>query len=203
MHVIGVCGGSGSGKSEVCRLFSEFNIPSIDTDALYHGMILGPCELTRALCERFGNAILDKNGAVIRKKLASIVFKPGEEQALADLNSIAHFYILNAVRERLSLLKAAGYAAALVDAPLLFESGFDRECDAVLCVTAPSEVRIARILERDGITEESARARIALQKPDAYLLQKSRYHIENAGDTKALRAQVEELARKFNNQSEV
>lgn len=195
MQVIGVCGGSGSGKSEVCRLFSELGIPSIDTDALYHGMISGPGELNRALAERFGAGILDENGALVRGRLAEIVFAKGAEAELADLNRISHYFILNGVRERLSKLSADGYFAALVDAPLLFESGFDRECDALLCVTAPKEMRIQRIVDRDKISRERAEARIASQKSDEYLLRRCGYHIENAGDTLALQARVEEIAR--------
>ncbi len=199
MRIIGVCGGSGSGKSEVCRLFAEFGIPSIDTDALYHSMISGPCELNRELAERFGAEILDENGALVRGRLAKIVFAEGAEGELHDLNRISHFHILNGVREKLAVLRAQGYAAALVDAPLLFESGFDRECDAVLCVTAPKELRVARIVKRDGVSPEFANTRIAAQKPDSYLLERSKYHIENAGDTVALRARVEKIAFEIKN----
>lgn len=203
MQVIGVCGGSGSGKGEVCRLFGALSIPSVDTDALYHSMIAGPSELTAALSLRFGQGILTEKGGIDRARLASLVFAQGAEGELSDLNRISHLHILNEVRKWLEKMRSQGCRAALVDAPLLFESGFDRECDAVLCVTAPEALRIARIMQRDGITEQQARVRISKQKSDAFLLQRSRYHIENAGDTVALQERVKEVAQKILNDSEV
>ncbi len=195
MFVLGVCGGSGSGKGETCRLFSEHGIPSVDTDALYHEMTAGKNTLTDALAARFGKEILDERGALIRSRLSEIVFRPGAEDALADLNRISHYHILAKVRAWLSDMEKKGFSAALVDAPLLFESGFDQECDGILCVSAPKELRIERIMERDGITRERAERRIAAQVSDEYLLMRSGYHIYNDGDLASLQAQVEKIAK--------
>lgn len=195
MFVLGVCGGSGSGKGAVCALFAELGIPSIDTDALYHEMAAGKNALTDALSARFGKKILDENGALVRPRLAEIVFRPGAEEALADLNRISHKHILAEVRIWLKKMEAEGHSAALVDAPLLFESGFDKECDAVLCVYAPMATRIERIMERDSISREQAVRRIESQASDEYLLARSGYHICNSGDMCALRACVSEIAK--------
>ncbi|MBP3605436.1 MAG: dephospho-CoA kinase [Clostridia bacterium] len=197
MRVIGLCGGSGSGKGTAASLFMEHGIPSIDTDALYHEMTAGKNALTDALADRFGDEILKENGALDRARLSEIVFRKGAETALADLNRISHYHILNAVRVWLSEKEKEGCAAALVDAPLLFESGFDKECDGVICVIAPKEARIERILKRDGITREKAERRIAAQASDAYLLARSGYHIYNDGDLAALSAQVATVAKKI------
>lgn len=197
MFVLGVCGGSGSGKGAVCALFSEIGIPSIDTDALYHEMTAGKNALTDALSARFGEEILDGEGALIRSRLAEIVFRPGAQEALADLNRISHYHILSEVRVWLKKMEAEGYAAAIVDAPLLFESGFDKECDGVLCVCAPLELRIERIMKRDSIPRERAVRRIEAQVSDEYLLARSGYHIYNAGDISELRARVLEIAEKI------
>ena len=112
MKVIGVCGGSGSGKGAVCRLFSELGIPSIDTDALYHEMTAKRCALTEALSARFGEDVLDESGALCRPRLAKKVFAPGAEDALADLNRIAHAHILAGARVWLAECSAQGLPAA-------------------------------------------------------------------------------------------
>ena len=199
MKVIGVCGGSGSGKGAVCRLFSELGIPSIDTDALYHEMTAKRCALTEALAARFGEDVLDENGALCRPRLAKKVFAPDAKDALADLNRIAHAHILAGARVWLAECRDRGLPAALVDAPLLFESGFDKECDGIICVTAPVELRIARIMERDGISRLDAERRIGAQHSDAYLLERCGYHIVNEGDLSTLQARVGEVAQKILN----
>ena len=201
MFVLGVCGGSGSGKGMACSLFAELGFPSIDTDALYHEMTSGKNALTDALAARFGSDVLDEKGALIRPRLAEIVFASGAKDALADLNRIAHHHILSEVRVWLAKKKEEGVPAALVDAPLLFESGFDKECDGVLCVYAPKEVRIARIMERDSISREQAERRIDAQASDAYLLSRSGYHICNEGSVEALRARVAEIAQKIKSEA--
>lgn len=181
----------------VCRLFAEFSVPAIDTDALYHHMTAEKNVLTNALAERFGEDILDENGALCRPRLSAKVFAPGAEEALADLNRIAHFHILAGVRDWLVAQEKAGVRAAIVDAPLLFESGFDTECDHLVCVTAPKEMRIARIMQRDGISREVAERRIAAQHSDAYLIERCGYHISNAGDLFHLRTQVEAIVKEI------
>ncbi len=197
MKVIGVCGGSGSGKGAVCGLFSALGIPSIDTDALYHEMTAKRCALTEALAARFGEQILETDGSLCRARLAKRVFSEGAKEDLADLNRISHAYILAGVRSWLSECREKGIPAALVDAPLLFESGFDRECHSIICVTAPVELRISRIMQRDGISRLDAERRIASQHSDAYLIERSGYHIVNAGDFCVLQARVEEIAQKI------
>ncbi len=200
LQVIGVCGGSGSGKGELCRLFAELGIPSIDTDALYHNMTAERNPLTEALAARFGEDILDENGALCRSRLSAKVFAPGASAELADLNRIAHFHILAGVRVWLEECRKKGVPAALVDAPLLFESGFDRECDAIIGVTAPRELRIGRIMARDKISLADAERRIAAQHSDAYLIERCGYHIINAGDIDSLRARVHAIAQKILNE---
>ena len=85
----------------------------------------------------------------------------------------------------------------LVDAPLLFESGFNRECDAVISIIADKEKRIERIALRDNITREAAEKRIAAQLSDAFLIENSDYVIENSGSTEELKGRVAEIAAKI------
>jgi dephospho-CoA kinase len=196
VKIIGLTGGTGAGKGTVAALFSKYNFAHIDTDAIYHELTSGMTPCLVALSEEFGKEIV-KDGALDRAALASVVFKCENRQRLARLNEIAHKFVLDEVRARISRL--SGYDAVLVDAPVLFESGFDRECDSILCIIARKDVRIGRIMERDGITYERAEARIAAQRADEELIALSDFVIENNGDTEALEKEVERVATVIRN----
>ena len=181
MLTIGLCGGSGSGKNEVQAAFARLGIEGLDTDALYHRLIDGDTPLARALAERFGKQILKSGGGVNRIALRDIVFSKGAEADLADLNAITHAAVLNECRAWLEAQRKAGAFAALINAPLLFESGFDAECDLTVAVLAPKELRILRIMARDGLTREDAARRICAQREDALLAESTTYQIHNSG----------------------
>ena len=189
MVVLGLCGGSGSGKGEVCLIMSEVGIPAVDTDLVYRAITSSKSACLDALVEEFGD-ILDAEGKLDRKKLAAIVFAPGAEKQLAALNRISHRYILDEVRVWLRHQEEQGIAVAVVDAPLLFESGFNSECDAVIGVVADKQSRIGRIVSRDGIGKEAAEGRIRSQIPDSELVKLCDYIIENNGSREALRSEV-------------
>ena len=195
MQVIGLCGGSGAGKGTVCSIFAELGIPSIDTDKLYHSLISTDSECSRELVSAFGDDVY-ANPGVDRKALRDVVFASPENLDL--LNKITHKHILASVR---SLIKNTGEARAIIiDAPLLFESGFDKECDVKICVIADDDVRIERIIKRDGITHEIAKARIASQIPNDRLMEICDYAIENNSDENELRKRIYALSQTlFNN----
>ena len=198
MKVIGLCGGSGSGKGIVCLIFSEHGIPSIDTDAVYHQLTSADSACTRKLAAAFGNEILFPDGSLNRQALASIVFSGDDSgEKRARLNEISHKFILDEARKRISSYENKGYSAVIVDAPLLFESGFDSECDLLICVIAEESVRIDRIMTRDSIDYERAMARIASQIKDEILKSKCDIIIENNGDISSLRATVKAVAEQL------
>ncbi len=192
MRIIGLTGPSGAGKGHIASLFSRYGVPSIDTDAVYHDLCLPPSECLDELVERFGADILTSEGALDRGALAAIVFAPGAEEALVALNRISHRHVLAKVREHLKAYEAAGASAVLVDAPQLYESGFDRECDYVLAVLAPPDVRLARIMARDGMTRARAEARMAAQRSDDFFRATADAVIRNDG-TADLDAEVRRL----------
>ncbi len=189
MFVIGLAGGSGSGKSVVTAFFGSRNIPTFDCDAVYHELISRKCALTISLARLFGDGILQPDGSINRRALADIVFAD-EEKRLA-LNRITHEHVLTAMRDWLQSEEKKGYSVAVVDAPLLFESGFDRDCDVSVAVTAPAEVRIRRIIDRDGITRKQAIERISVQIPDEELTKRADFVIRNESD-------VANVERQFN-----
>ena len=161
MKIIGLAGGSGSGKGAVGKIFADLDIPTVDTDAIYHEITSSDSPCLRALAAEFGAEVISGSGALNRAALAKIVFAgEGAESKRLRLNEITHKFILDEARGRLSELASRGYSLAAVDAPLLFESGFDAECDVIVSVIAPKDERIARIMQRDGITKEAAIARL-------------------------------------------
>ena len=163
--LVGLCGRSGSGKGYVSELFSEIGIPSIDTDAVYREMtsaseVLSPC--MEELAKRFGDRVVSEDGSLNRSVMRELVFS-GDSEALLDLNRITHRHILEKTMETAESLSNEGAEIILIDAPLLFESGFDSFCVCTVCVTAPEEKVIKRIMRRDGISEEDAKKRLRVQ----------------------------------------
>lgn len=172
MYVIGITGGSGAGKGLICEILAEHGIASIDTDKVSR-QVCGPgSPCLSELAEAFGEGILTEKGELDRGGLAALVFLEPEEEKrqrlLGIMNRITHKHILKACESWLEERRRNGEAAAAVDAPLLFESGFDTRCDCIWGVTAPRETRIRRIMRRDGISEALAAGRIDSQKSDDF-----------------------------------
>lgn len=199
MTVIGLTGPSGSGKGEVGKVMAAAGIPVLDTDAVYHALTDEPSPCTQALAEAFGTEILQEDGSLDRKRLAAAVFCGGDVQAgrCAVLNRITHAFVLKEVRVWLARMRALEMPAAVVDAPMLFESGFDRECAQVVSVLAPEETRLTRIMARDGLSRERALARLHAQKDAAFYRAHSDICIENTGTLEQLRQNAAVLAERL------
>lgn len=196
--LIGLCGRSGSGKGYVCRKFAVFGIPSVDTDAVYREMTapaadLSPC--MRELTEVFGNSIVCADGSLDRRALSAIVFSDDGAEKRMTLNRITHRHILERTVQSAADYAAEGAPAVIIDAPLLFESGFDAHCDCTVCVTAPIAVSVRRIMQRDGITEEEAHRRLSAQISAEELIARCDYHIENGLNCPDLEEQVRRVTK--------
>lgn len=191
MILIGLTGQTGAGKSTVTNMLRQRGFAVIDADECSHEVTKpgAPCLLK--LCEAFGADLLDENGALNRKLLASRAFSDKKQKK--HLEEIIFPFIIKNIKEKLALLAAKGYRLVILDAPTLFESGIDAMCDQVISVTAPQETRLARILKRDGMTEEQARLRMDAQLPEEFYRQHSRHIIENASSEGKLAEQVEAL----------
>lgn len=197
MTVIGLAGGSGSGKTIVSDLFSRYNVLPINTDEIYHTLTSSQTPCLSSIVEEFGSNVLNERGTLDRKALGAIVYADAEK--MGRLNTIAHYYVLCAVREIISDAEQKGYRAAIVDAPLLFESGFDRECDAIVAVSADKEVRISRIIARDGISRDDAIKRISNQLSDEFLISRADFIITNNGSVDDLKRQIEHVFNSIEN----
>lgn len=187
--VIGITGPSGSGKSTLSNMLREAGALVLDADAIYHEMIRQQW-LLQKLEARFPGVV--REGALDRKKLGEIVF--ADEQARLDLNAMTH----GAVRQEM-LQRTREYPGKLVvlDVPLLFESGIDRDCTLTVGVTAPRETCLQRICTRDGIDAVRAKARLDAQPDDAYYAAHCDALVRNDGDTETFRQQLENLLGRY------
>ena len=193
--LVGLCGRSGSGKGYIAKMFAEYGIPSVDTDAVYRDMTspvpdrtgLSPC--MTELVARFGEQILADDLSLNRPVMRNLVFG-GDRDALADLNRITHRHILEKTQSMADQLFGDGFPIVLIDAPVLFESGFDRMCDCVVCVTAPEDVIVSRIVRRDGLSEADAKRRLASQKSREELEGRADFVISNDDERPVLYERV-------------
>ena len=193
MLIVGLTGPSGAGKGTVASLFARYGVPSVDTDAVYHDLLVPPSACLDELRERFGEGILFSDGTLNRGALASLVFSRGHEKDRADLNRITHRHILAKTKDILASYEAEGIPAVLVDAPQLFESGFDKECGFILSVLAPYDLRLARVMTRDGLSEERARARLEASHTDEFFRERSDAVIINNGSVDSMESEVRRL----------
>ena len=146
MHIYGITGPSGSGKSILSKYMTKNGVAHIDADKVYHELLVPPSKTLDALREAFGNKIFNSEGNLDRAVLSAIVFHDKEKLAL--LNKTVLGFVLEEIRRRIASLEKDGFSAVAVDAPTLIESGFHKECDTVVSVISSKEVRIARIMPR-------------------------------------------------------
>jgi len=163
MKVIGITGGTGAGKTTALNVLREFGACVIDCDEVYHELLETNCDMQAELSNRFE---LDMFAGFDRKALGRKVFMDSE--ALSDLNAITHKYVLSEVSRRIELVRAEGKTAVAIDAIMLNESGLGKICDITVAVTAPPEIRAARIMARERIPYEYAMLRIKAQQSDDF-----------------------------------
>ena len=193
LTVIGITGGTGSGKTTALDVLQEMDVCVIDCDAVYHYLVTGTDKLEKALPERFGPVF--KDGELDRKALGKIVFQ--DREALAELNRITHGLVNAEVDNILKAYALGGGQAAAIDAIALIESGMSQKCRFTVGIVAPEEERIRRIMEREGISEEYAAMRIRAQKPDHFYTANCDHTLRNDGTKEEFVAACQELFKKM------
>ena len=148
MMSVGITGPTGSGKTTALNVIREMGGCVLDLDAVYHGLLKTDVGLLGELDARFPGVIRD--GELDRKALGNIVF--ADKQALSDLNAITGKYILAETDRQLEEARRKGLPIAAIDAINLLEGDLPERCDVTVAVTAPVEIRVGRLKERDGIT---------------------------------------------------
>jgi dephospho-CoA kinase len=194
MKIIGITGGTGSGKTSALLALGDMGAKVIDCDELYHGLLESDGELRRDLAARFPSAAV--GGKIDRKALGAEVF--GDRNALDALGEITHKYVDREVRRLLEQWESEGVSLAAVDAIALIESGLGDVCDVVVGVTSPEATRLARIMKRDGIDAGRAKARIAAQRTDEFFRRNCDIIIENnSGEPEEFRRKCAEIFREI------
>ena len=194
MILFGLTGGIASGKSTVAARLASRGVPVLDADAFAREVVLPGSPGLAEIQEAFGAGVLLPDGNLDRKALARVVF--ADETARRRLNAITHPRIGALTATRAGALAARGEPLVCYEAALIVENGMADAFRPLVAVTAPEEVRIARTVQRDGSTEEAARARIAAQVSLAEMTQAADFVIQNDGDLDALhRATDDALAQ--------
>jgi dephospho-CoA kinase len=193
--IIGVTGNIASGKSETARLLQRKGCALVDADAVAHELYGYDRGLVQAIAAEFGQDVMLSNGTLNRKKLGSLVF--GRPEAMAALNRIVHPALINAIRERMrSSMRVMN--RAVLDAALIVELGFSKEVDYLVFVSASVPVRLQRLMERSGLTEDEAMRRIESQVPEEAKLQHADFVIKNETSRDYLQEQVDALWDEIN-----
>ncbi len=182
MMVLGITGPTGAGKTTALNEVEKLGGRVLDADEIYHELLERCFPLRSELEARFG-PLSGPDGSFDRKKLGNIVFQ--DAQSLEDLNTIAHRYVTQELRRRLREAEEVSCPLAAIDAIALFESGAADLCQTTLAVLAPQEIRVRRIVAREGVSEDYAWARVKAQQPDEFFIQRCGYTLVNdcAGPT--------------------
>lgn len=179
MMVVGLTGGIGSGKSTIAKAFAALGIAVFNSDEQAKALIATDAQVKERIIAAFGEEAY-QNGEYNRAYIAQIVFNNSEK--LTILNGIVHPALAEYFK-RWAKEQTSPYV--LKEAAILFESGSYKDCDYIITVTAPEEVRIARVMARDHCTEAQVRARMAQQWSDAQRIALSNAVIENIDLEKA------------------
>jgi dephospho-CoA kinase len=185
--VLCLTGSLGMGKSTAARFFAEAGVPVHDSDAVVHALYEG--EAVAAIEQAFPGSTT--GGKVDRGKLAAMVIN--DRAALARLEAIVHPLVSASTDRFLAEAEANGVPAVVLDVPLLFETGGERRCDAVVVVSAPADVQRRRVLERPGMTEDKFAALFAKQLPDAEKRRRADFVVDSSKDFDHARAQIRDI----------
>lgn len=195
IKIVGLTGQTGAGKTEVSKIIAFQGITVINCDEVAHEVADREKSCLADLALEFSIMILNPDSTLNRKKLASIVF--GNPEKLKKLNEVMFPYIRAEIYKELERLSSKGIPVVILDAPTLFESGLNHDCDFIISVTAPLETRRSRIVVRDHLSDTLARKRISSQHDDDFFVENSDIVINNAGDLEDLRINTLEALEKM------
>jgi dephospho-CoA kinase len=191
---VALTGGIATGKSYVLEQIRRRGVPCVDADELAHGVMVAGTEATAAIVERFGD-LRTSDGAVDRQRLGAIVF--ADAAARRDLETIVHPAVYRAIAAAVRAFERIGGAPlAIVDIPLLYETGHQGEFDKVVATVCPPATQVARLSAR-GLTADEAAQRLAAQMPADDKATRADYVIRTDGTFAETDAQVDEVLRQL------
>lgn len=190
MFVLGLTGSIGMGKSTTAKFFAEEGVPVHDADGAVHRLYDG--EAAPPIEAAFPGTT--QNGKVDREKLAKAVL--GDPAKIKQLEGIVHPLVHRARERFLSDAEKSGAKVAVLDIPLLYETGGDARCDAVVVVSAPAEMQRTRAFERPGMSEQKLAAITANQVPDAEKRARADFIVDTSQGFEHARAQVREILQR-------
>jgi len=183
MIKVGITGGIGSGKTTVCKIFEILGIPVYNADERAKELIATDKSIIKQVKQLFGNDVYDEDGKLDKKRVASVIFNFPE--ILNKYNKIVHPAVFKDAEKWMQRYSNSDYV--IKEAALLFETGSNKQLDKIICVTAPLELRIARVIERDHTTAEAVKDRIANQWSEEEKINASDFIIHNDGSTPLIR----------------
>ena len=192
---IGLTGGIATGKSTVANIFKRFGIPVINSDEAAREVVVPGTEGYKKVVEAFGKEILLPNGEINRKKLAEIIFSNPEKKK--KLEEILHPLIDKDIQQKLQVIEEQGQKLVVLEVPLLFEKGWDKRMHYTVTVTAPLELQIERLTQRDKIDRKEALKRIKNQMPLEEKIKRSHFVIDNSQGPKELEEQVKRILKRI------
>ncbi len=195
--VIGLTGQTGAGKSTVSHMIGEMvsGTKIIDADKVAREALTNGSDCLKRLAKLFGCDIIRDDGSCDRKLLAQRAFS--SEKNTSMLNEVTHPWIIARIEELIIRYRSEQCSMIVLDAPLLYESGGDALCDCVAAVTAPENVRLKRIIDRDGLTEQEALLRIKAQHQEQYYRSKVDFVIDGSLPPDEVRRQTELLLQRI------
>ena len=189
MKIIGVTGSSGAGKDTLCEILeNKYNAEIVDEDKIAKELSKKGTMYLKSIVDCFGSKIVNRQGELNRKKLASIIFE--DEKKREELNKLTFIYVVDEIKRRISKLKKD---IIVVNAPLLFESNLNQICDFVIAIIADRDIQIERIMKRDNLTKEAAEKRLNMQNSNEYFEENADYIIHNKESLKDLEKQLKRI----------
>jgi dephospho-CoA kinase len=189
--LVGITGGIGAGKSTVCRVFREAGYPVFSADEIAREVVQPGSPALAEIAQLFGPAALGPDGSLDRAYARERISR--DPSLRRRLEAITHPRIQARAQELTKQAFSDGHEVVFYEAPLLFEAKSDREMDKVICVHAPDEIRLARVMARDGSTREQAERLLVSQMPQAEKIRRADFLLENGGGEEELRRAARNL----------
>ncbi len=192
-QLVGLTGGIACGKSTVAALFEQTGAKIVDADVLAREVVAPGSDGLEAIVAAFGTSVLLEDGSLNREAMGALVF--GDDQNRKRLNQITHPRIAQATMSAISQYRAAGETRVVYDAALIVENGMADAFRPLVVVSADANVQLARLMARNGLSEEEAQERISSQLPLSEKEAAADFVIDNSGSLEALGVRFQEVLR--------